>query len=201
VIASVSYTLPDTVEDLTLNGIGLTGTGNDLDNNLFGSGMLIGGAGNDKLTGGPGSRHIDRRVTETTGSSSTTWTPKVTGGGGIRSPGDLKSRGNADLTGLAGNNFHWHRVVFFMRKRHGESAHGNQKTTFLAPFRPDQCALRHRGRPILYRGPPIPCGSATLGWSKVPRRHGVPGRISATTFMPPGDANVYVLQGMNVILS
>lgn len=56
--ASVSYTLSDHVENLTLTGsAALTGTGNDLDNTLFGNSganILIGGAGNDYLNGGPG---------------------------------------------------------------------------------------------------------------------------------------------------
>jgi RTX toxins and related Ca2+-binding proteins len=58
VFASISYTLPDNVENLTLSGRGnLNGYGNSLDNVLKGSNgsnMLEGGAGNDILQGGLG---------------------------------------------------------------------------------------------------------------------------------------------------
>ena len=66
VYASVSYTLTDNVERLTLKAAGLTGTGNAQDNILYGSdgadtlkGMagndtLYGNAGNDTLEGGDG---------------------------------------------------------------------------------------------------------------------------------------------------
>ena len=76
--ASVSYTLPDNVEDLTLTGTGnFQGVGNNLDNNITGnrdinqlfgeggndlirgSGHLEGGAGNDQLESGEGDDYLD----------------------------------------------------------------------------------------------------------------------------------------------
>jgi serralysin len=58
VISTVTYTLPDNVERLTLDGFGnLDGYGNNLDNELIGNpGMnrLEGLAGNDRLDGGTG---------------------------------------------------------------------------------------------------------------------------------------------------
>ncbi|MDT8333520.1 hypothetical protein RQ831_20925 [Roseomonas gilardii] len=66
VYSSISYTLPDNVERLKLTAEGLTGTGNALDNVLYGSGgtdtlyglagkdVLYGGAGDDMLYGGDG---------------------------------------------------------------------------------------------------------------------------------------------------
>ena len=57
--ASVSHTLSDNVENLTLTGTAdATGTGNSLDNVLTGnsgSNVLLGGAGSDTLDGGGGS--------------------------------------------------------------------------------------------------------------------------------------------------
>ncbi|WP_143160985.1 calcium-binding protein [Pollutimonas bauzanensis] len=58
VVASVSYTLADHVENLTLAGShAIHGTGNDGDNTLVGNAaanILIGGGGNDMLNGGAG---------------------------------------------------------------------------------------------------------------------------------------------------
>ena len=58
VLASVTYTLPDNVEDLTLTASGnINGYGNSLDNVLkgsYGNNILDGGAGNDILQGGLG---------------------------------------------------------------------------------------------------------------------------------------------------
>ncbi len=66
VSSSISYTLPDNVEQLRLLGEGLTGHGNALDNRLSGSDgidklyghagddLLLGGGGNDTLWGGNG---------------------------------------------------------------------------------------------------------------------------------------------------
>jgi len=58
VVSSVSYVLPDNVEDLSLSGSGaLAGTGNTQDNRLVGNegaNVLAGGAGDDTLTGGAG---------------------------------------------------------------------------------------------------------------------------------------------------
>ena len=57
VIASADYVLGDNVEALVLDGYGLAGTGNGLDNTITGTAgndTLDGGAGNDTLTGGAG---------------------------------------------------------------------------------------------------------------------------------------------------
>lgn len=56
--SSITYTLGDNVENLTLTGMGnLNGTGNSLDNTITGNSgdnVLDGGAGNDTLIGGAG---------------------------------------------------------------------------------------------------------------------------------------------------
>lgn len=56
--SSVSFTLPDNVENLTLTGgAAINGVGNDLDNVIVGNGannVLSGGAGADDLSGGAG---------------------------------------------------------------------------------------------------------------------------------------------------
>ncbi|MDD4950697.1 S-layer family protein [Sulfuricurvum sp.] len=58
VIASISYTIGDNLENLTLSGSdNLSGTGNALDNYIIGNlgdNLLIGGEGNDTLDGGMG---------------------------------------------------------------------------------------------------------------------------------------------------
>ena len=58
VSTSISYTLPEGVENLTLTGTAaLTGTGNELANAITGNSgknLLTGGAGNDTLNGGAG---------------------------------------------------------------------------------------------------------------------------------------------------
>ena len=53
--STVSYTLSDALENLSVNGQGLVGVGNALDNRLSSSGwsVLEGLAGNDTLSGGP----------------------------------------------------------------------------------------------------------------------------------------------------
>ncbi len=57
--SSITYTLGNNVENLTLTGTGnINGTGNSLDNTLIGNSgknTLAGGAGNDNLDGGAGS--------------------------------------------------------------------------------------------------------------------------------------------------
>lgn len=57
VIATISFTLPDEVENLLLAGAATNGTGNALDNSLRGNvrdNLLSGGAGIDRLVGGEG---------------------------------------------------------------------------------------------------------------------------------------------------
>ncbi|KQR80212.1 family 16 glycosylhydrolase [Sphingomonas sp. Leaf343] len=57
VIANINYTLGRNIENLTLAGDALRGTGNELDNVLTGNAsanILVGGAGNDRLDGGIG---------------------------------------------------------------------------------------------------------------------------------------------------
>src|SRR5262249_21179391 len=59
VFASIDYTLPDNVENLILldKGTALNGTGNDLDNDIFGNiadNTLFGEGGDDALVGGIG---------------------------------------------------------------------------------------------------------------------------------------------------
>jgi Ca2+-binding RTX toxin-like protein len=62
VYSTVSFTLPQNVEVLSLFGQGLTGTGNDQGDSIFGDGTyattLIGGAGNDYIVGGSGNDTI-----------------------------------------------------------------------------------------------------------------------------------------------
>ena len=63
VISSISYTLGQYVENLTLSASNTIGTGNGLNNNLVGtnggSETLIGGAGNDYLSGGQGADSME----------------------------------------------------------------------------------------------------------------------------------------------
>jgi trimeric autotransporter adhesin len=58
VSSSVTYTLGNNLENLTLTGVGdINGTGNTLDNTIIGNAginALSGGTGNDKMTGGTG---------------------------------------------------------------------------------------------------------------------------------------------------
>ena len=58
VYSTVSFTLPSNVEALQLYGSGLTGTGNDQGDTIYGDGTyattLIGGAGSDYIAGGSG---------------------------------------------------------------------------------------------------------------------------------------------------
>ena len=61
--STISYTLTANVEQLFLTGIaGLSGTGNDLNNTIYGNNgnnMLSGGAGNDSLNGGIGNDTLE----------------------------------------------------------------------------------------------------------------------------------------------
>ena len=62
VTSSVDYTLGANVEDLTLSGAAVRGTGNELDNILTGNALgntLLGGAGNDTLNGGGGDDYLE----------------------------------------------------------------------------------------------------------------------------------------------
>ena len=57
VIASIDYTLTDFVENLTLDGNAVNGTGNDLNNIILGNSLantLVGGDGDDTIRGGRG---------------------------------------------------------------------------------------------------------------------------------------------------
>jgi Ca2+-binding RTX toxin-like protein len=58
----VNFTLPENVDTLYLSGPGLTGTGNDQDDTIFGDGIyastLIAGSGNDYIVGGAGADTI-----------------------------------------------------------------------------------------------------------------------------------------------
>jgi Ca2+-binding RTX toxin-like protein len=57
VLAGINYVLPQHVEQLRLTGSAITGTGNDLDNSLYGNGdnnLLDGAAGTDAMAGGTG---------------------------------------------------------------------------------------------------------------------------------------------------
>jgi serralysin len=57
VFAAIDYTLPANVEDLTLTGSAIRGTGNTLANGITGNTLdnrIDGGGGNDVLTGGGG---------------------------------------------------------------------------------------------------------------------------------------------------
>ena len=62
VLASISYSLPDNVEDLTLTGVSaVNGTGNGLDNVIIGNAAdnyLYGGDGNDQLDGQAGDDYL-----------------------------------------------------------------------------------------------------------------------------------------------
>jgi Ca2+-binding RTX toxin-like protein len=61
VLASIDYTLGANVENLTLTGAALRGTGNALDNVIRGNALanlLTGGAGNDVLNGGAGNDQL-----------------------------------------------------------------------------------------------------------------------------------------------
>lgn len=56
--SSISYALPDNVENLELSGMAITATGNGLNNTLTGDAQdnfIIGGGGSDKMLGGVGS--------------------------------------------------------------------------------------------------------------------------------------------------
>ncbi|MDX2290120.1 MAG: cadherin-like domain-containing protein [Hyphomicrobiaceae bacterium] len=57
VLATIDYTLADNIEDLTLQGTAITGTGNGIGNTLLGNegdNILTGAGGDDRLAGGVG---------------------------------------------------------------------------------------------------------------------------------------------------
>jgi Ca2+-binding RTX toxin-like protein len=61
VSSSVTYTLTDNVENLTLTGTATEGTGNDLNNTIAGNlqdNILTGGEGNDQLSGDDGNDYL-----------------------------------------------------------------------------------------------------------------------------------------------
>ena len=70
VFASVTYTLPTNIENLTLTGRAvIDGTGNDLANNILGNisaNLLTGGAGNDSLNGADGNDTLDGGIGQDT---------------------------------------------------------------------------------------------------------------------------------------
>ncbi len=60
--SSIDYVLGENVENLTLTGAALVGTGNGLDNVITGNQLantILGGAGNDRLIGGAGNDLLD----------------------------------------------------------------------------------------------------------------------------------------------
>ncbi len=63
VISTVSFTLPDNVEQLQVSGEGLTATGNDQGDRIYGDGTfgttLIGGTGDDYMVGGSGNDTLE----------------------------------------------------------------------------------------------------------------------------------------------
>jgi Ca2+-binding RTX toxin-like protein len=95
--ASISYTLPDNVENLTLLGTGnINGTGNGLDDALIGSSgknVLSGLDGNDKLYGGDGDDTL-------IGGSGVDW---LDGGNGVDSASYASSASGVSVSLLAGS--------------------------------------------------------------------------------------------------
>jgi Ca2+-binding RTX toxin-like protein len=96
-MASVNYTLPNYVENLTLLGsANLSGTGNTLDNNIIGNSsdnvLSAGASGNDWLSGADGNDTLQGSV----------GTDVMQGGNGNDSLTDLS--GNSAIDGGAGND-------------------------------------------------------------------------------------------------
>ena len=114
VSASISYTLGDNVENLTLTGAAaINGSGNALNNSITGNGaenLLSGGDGNDTLNGGAGNDLLEGgagndTLTDTSGTAlfnGGAGTDKLTGGASAEL--FIGGTGNDTLTTGAGND-------------------------------------------------------------------------------------------------
>ncbi|PTQ91428.1 VCBS domain-containing protein, partial [Agitococcus lubricus] len=105
--SSVSYSLSNHVENLTLTGsANINGTGNSLNNVLIGNSgnnMLTGGAGNDTLTGGLGNDTLEGGTGQDTAVYSGTWSQYIVTGStvtGIHGTDSLSSIEFLSFNGL-----------------------------------------------------------------------------------------------------